>query len=78
MSRASKWLLSFSDESSLRDDPTLGHFDLVHTARREDELHKDVGGFSETWRTMLPTASVSAACKTTEPTRMPARFTRTC
>lgn len=28
---------------SLRDDPTLGHFDLVHTAKREEELHKVCG-----------------------------------
>jgi hypothetical protein len=31
---------SFGEESSSRDDPTLGHFDLVHTAKREEELHE--------------------------------------
>src|SRR5713226_139545 len=30
---------SFSEEISLRNDPTLGHFDLVHPAKREEELH---------------------------------------
>ncbi len=29
----------FSEESSLRDDPILWHLDLVHTAKREEELH---------------------------------------
>jgi hypothetical protein len=29
----------FSEESSLRDDPPLGHFDLIHPAEREEELH---------------------------------------
>src|SRR5215510_145173 len=41
-------------------------------------LTKYFGGSSETWRTIVPTASVTAAWKTTEPTCMPARFTRTC
>jgi hypothetical protein len=30
---------SFSEESSLRDDPILWHLDLVHTAKRKQELH---------------------------------------
>jgi hypothetical protein len=25
---------------SLRDDPILGHFHLVHTAKREEKLHR--------------------------------------
>lgn len=32
--------LSFGEESSLRNDPILGHFDLVHSAKREEELHE--------------------------------------
>src|SRR5258708_32509366 len=49
------------------------------TPRKENKsFTRYVGGFSETWRTIVPTASVTAAWKTTEPTRMPARFTRTC
>jgi hypothetical protein len=30
---------SFSEESSLRDDPILWYLDLVHTAKGEEELH---------------------------------------
>jgi hypothetical protein len=29
----------FREEISLRDDPILGHFDLVHTAKRKKEPH---------------------------------------
>jgi len=28
--------LSFSEKSSFRDHPILGHFDLVHTTKREE------------------------------------------
>jgi hypothetical protein len=31
--------LPFREEISLRDDPILEHFDLVHTAKRKQELH---------------------------------------
>ena len=31
--------LPFREEISLRDDAILGHFDLVHTAKRKQELH---------------------------------------
>ena len=68
----------FSEESSLRDDPILCHLDLVHTAKREEELHLVRG-----W-VLRNLADNSTHCvgnrgawKTTEPTRMPARFTRT-
>jgi len=68
-----------SDESSLRDDPTLGHFDLVHTARREEEkLHKVRGRILRDLADNAVHCVGTAAWKTTEPTRMPARFTRTC
>jgi hypothetical protein len=45
------------------------------TPRKEKRsFTRYVGGFSETWRTIVPTASVTAAWKTTEATRMPAKI----
>src|SRR5579864_3526306 len=48
------------------------------TPRKEkSSLTRYFGGFSEVWRTMWPTAAVTAAWNRTSPACNPARFTRT-
>jgi hypothetical protein len=53
---------------SLRSDPIFCDLHFVHTSEGEEELDQISGGASEVRRRMVPTASVTAAWKITEPT----------